>query len=138
MRFLNNSSTRRQMMTITTTVSPPEIRYKLNPGLLKASDMKSPEDMRKKLLRLAEKRYNTNSRNMRDLEILLNSYEEIYEWKKAKKAYDEAAKKELLERPCLSPETVHIFKGELGKSLRAFFRISSNPVLKNNHEIQKI
>ena len=65
-------------------------------------------------------RYGKDSRAWKEYELIMQAYEEIYEWTKAQEAYDKETKKEVLQRPVMAAETYHRVRGVLGKVLRNY------------------
>jgi hypothetical protein len=108
---------------VTTTVIPPEIMATFNAKLLSypMPGMKEPEHYREYYGKDIEKRYKPGTRKWKEYQMLMEVYEELYEWKKAKEAYAKAEKKEAVERPIVPIEAIHRVRGGLGKMLRESF-----------------
>lgn len=115
------------MSTATTSALPPLILQHFDSQLLtSAFGLENPEYYRQRYASEAQRRYKSGSRKMREFDKTLQLYEEIYEWKKTKEAYEKAADKAMATRPIIPYEAVYSFKGELGRDLRAFSKIHNS------------
>ena len=65
-------------------------------------------------------RYGKDSRAWKEYELIMQAYEEIYEWTKAEEAYEREEKKKELSRPVMSAETFYRVRGKLGKVFRNY------------------
>jgi hypothetical protein len=85
--------------------------------------MKEPQHYREYYGVEIEKRYKAGSRKHKEYEMLMEVYEELYGWKKAKEAYAEAKKKEAVEKPIVPIKAINRVRGGLGKMLRESFNV---------------
>lgn len=109
-------------MTSSKTEIPPQITTMFDAKLLSSPlpGMKEPQYYRDYYGKEIEKRCKVGNKR-KEYEMLMQVYEEMYEWKKAKEVYDKAETKKALERPIVPFKAINRVCGGLGKTLRMSF-----------------
>lgn len=110
----------------TTTICMPMIETLFSADLLNTEmGIKPSSYYRDVYQHKIEKRYKPSTRKYQEYETLMELNQRLYEWKKAKKAYNKATEKEAMQQPTLPIEDIHRVRGLLGKTVRSLFAASS-------------
>jgi hypothetical protein len=107
------------MVLTTTSLMPPEIQQHFNRDLLGVMlGMMDPKRYRE----LYGYRFKPGTRKHREYELIMEVYEKLYGWKKAKEAYVNSKNNQgETEKPVVPIEAIHSVRGLLGKILREEF-----------------
>lgn len=104
-------------------ILPQEIVWYYNFNLLgETPEMKHPSHYESILGVKIRDKWPEHNRNFVEYKILMEVYNKLYEWKKAKEAYNKAETKEIEKKPVVPFGEINRIRGALGKILRASFK----------------
>ena len=121
-RDKRNPKVPKKCETMTVTDIPPSVMHYFDRKLLSNAipGMKYPQYYKMMYEDRILARYGKDSRAWKEYELIMQAYEEIYEWTKAEEAYEREEKKKELSRPVMSAETFYRVRGKLGKVFRNY------------------